>query len=156
RSRDPGACHRSPMGRDHASGSPAGPPRAVDPPIRLTPGLRAAAATGLDSRATDLLQGGRPWQEGSDARGRAGRRLSRWPAALEGRWPFSFSLTAKEGIMPDREVLIQRLIELNEEFRRLRDEHQTHDRDLAALQARPFLTPEQEWRVHELKKLKLI
>jgi len=58
--------------------------------------------------------------------------------------------------MPDREVLIQRLTELNEEFRRLRDEHQAHDRELATLQARPFLTAEQEWRVHELKKLKLI
>jgi len=58
--------------------------------------------------------------------------------------------------MPDREVLIQRLTELNEEFRRLRDEHQAHDRELANLQTRPFLTAEQEWRVHELKKLKLI
>ena len=58
--------------------------------------------------------------------------------------------------MPDREVLIQRLTELNEEFRRLRDEHQVHDRELDALQACAFLTTEQEWRVHELKKLKLI
>ena len=58
--------------------------------------------------------------------------------------------------MSDREVLIQRLTELNNEFRRLRDEHQTHERELGALQARPFLTAEQQWRVSELKKLKLI
>ena len=58
--------------------------------------------------------------------------------------------------MSDREVLIQRLTELNDEFRRLRAEHQTHEQELAAIQARPFLTAEQEWRVSELKKLKLI
>lgn len=58
--------------------------------------------------------------------------------------------------MPDREVLIQRLTELNGEFRRLRDEHQAHEQEIAALQARPFLTAEQQWRVSELKKLKLM
>ncbi len=58
--------------------------------------------------------------------------------------------------MPEREALIQRLTEGNDEFRRLRDEHQAHERDLVALQARPFLTAEQQWRVSELKKLKLI
>ena len=58
--------------------------------------------------------------------------------------------------MSDREVLIQRLTELNDEFRRLRAEHQTHEQELAAIHARPFLTAEQEWRVGELKKLKLI
>ena len=58
--------------------------------------------------------------------------------------------------MPDREVLIQRLTEANEEFRRLREEHQGYDRELADLQARPFLTVEQQWRVSELKKLKLM
>ena len=58
--------------------------------------------------------------------------------------------------MPDREVLIQRLTELNDEFRRLRDEHQAHEQAIAALQARPFLTAEQQWRVSELKKLKLM
>lgn len=58
--------------------------------------------------------------------------------------------------MPDREVLIQRLTEVNQEFRRLRGEHQDHERELADLQARPFLTAEQQWRVSELKKLKLM
>ena len=30
--------------------------------------------------------------------------------------------------MPDRDIVVQRLTELNEEFRRLRDEHQAHER----------------------------
>jgi uncharacterized protein YdcH (DUF465 family) len=58
--------------------------------------------------------------------------------------------------MPDREVLIQRLTEASEEFRRLRSEHQSHEQDLASLQAQPFLSAEQQWRVSELKKLKLM
>ena len=58
--------------------------------------------------------------------------------------------------MPDREALIQRLTEANDEFRRLRGEHQTHEQELADLQARPFLTTEQQWRESELKKLKLM
>ena len=32
--------------------------------------------------------------------------------------------------MPDREAVIQRLTELNEEFRRLRAEHQAHEDEL--------------------------
>ncbi len=58
--------------------------------------------------------------------------------------------------MSDREVLIQRLTELNDEFRRLRDEHQVHEEELSRLQGRSFLTAEQQWRMSELKKLKLI
>jgi len=58
--------------------------------------------------------------------------------------------------MPDREAVVQRLTEHNEEFRRLRSEHQAHEQELTQLQARPFLTSEQQWRVSELKKLKLI
>ncbi len=58
--------------------------------------------------------------------------------------------------MPDREALIQRLTEANEEFRRLRAEHQAYEQEIAALRARPFLTAEQQWRVSELKKLKLM
>ena len=58
--------------------------------------------------------------------------------------------------MPDREAIIQRLTELNEEFRQLRAEHQAHEQELAELQARPFLSAEQQWRASELKKLKLI
>jgi uncharacterized protein len=58
--------------------------------------------------------------------------------------------------MPDREAIVQRLTELNEEFRQLRAEHQAHEQELAELQARPFLSTEQQWRASELKKLKLI
>ena len=58
--------------------------------------------------------------------------------------------------MPDREAIVQRLTEVNEEFRRLRAEHQAHERELSELQARPFLSTEQQWRASELKKLKLI
>lgn len=58
--------------------------------------------------------------------------------------------------MADREALIQRLMEVSEEFRRLKGEHQAFERELADLQARPFLTAEQQWRVSELKKLKLM
>src|SRR6185503_17103752 len=72
-----------------------------------------------------------------------------------GRWPFVF-LSGEGGHMPDREVVVQRLTELNEEFRRLRAEHQAHEQELAELQARPYLSPEQQWRESELKKLKLI
>jgi uncharacterized protein len=60
------------------------------------------------------------------------------------------------GSMSDRDAIVQRLTELNEEFRRLRAEHQAHEQELAELQARPFLSPEQQWRESELKKLKLI
>ena len=58
--------------------------------------------------------------------------------------------------MPDREALIQRLTEASGEFRQLRNDHQQYERELADLQARPFLTTEQQWRESELKKLKLM
>jgi uncharacterized protein YdcH (DUF465 family) len=67
-----------------------------------------------------------------------------------------FSDGEEEGRMLDREAVVQRLTELNEEFRRLRAEHQAHEEELGQLQRRPFLTSEQQWRVSELKKLKLI
>lgn len=58
--------------------------------------------------------------------------------------------------MLDREALIQQLTELNDEFRRLRHEHQAHEQELTSLQGRPFLTAAEQWRIGELKKLKLI
>lgn len=58
--------------------------------------------------------------------------------------------------MPDREVLIERLTVENEEFRKLREEHRSHEQELAELQARPFLSADQQWRIGELKKLKLM
>jgi uncharacterized protein YdcH (DUF465 family) len=58
--------------------------------------------------------------------------------------------------MRDREVLVQRLTAENDEFRRLRDEHRAYEEELAGLQAAPFLSTEQQWRMSELKKLKLM
>lgn len=58
--------------------------------------------------------------------------------------------------MSDREALIERLTVENEEFRKLRDEHQAHEHELTELQARPFLSADQQWRISELKKLKLM
>jgi uncharacterized protein YdcH (DUF465 family) len=58
--------------------------------------------------------------------------------------------------MSELDAAVQRLMELSEEFRRLRAEHQAQEQELAELQARPFLSAEQQWRESELKKLKLI
>ena len=56
----------------------------------------------------------------------------------------------------DQETLIERLIAENEEFRRLREEHHRHDIELEGLMRTTLLSAEQEWRVTELKKLKLM
>ncbi len=58
--------------------------------------------------------------------------------------------------MPDTEAFIERLTAANEDFRRLREEHQRYERELTLLNGRGFLSPDQQWRVSELKKLKLI
>lgn len=58
--------------------------------------------------------------------------------------------------MSDREALIERLTVENEEFRKLREEHQGYEHELAELQARPFLSADQQWRMNEVKKLKLM
>ncbi|MBI3634841.1 MAG: DUF465 domain-containing protein [Candidatus Rokubacteria bacterium] len=55
-----------------------------------------------------------------------------------------------------QESLIERLVAENEEFRRLRDEHHAHDLELETLKGHSPLSAEQQWRVTELKKLKLI
>ncbi len=55
-----------------------------------------------------------------------------------------------------QESLIDRLIAENEEFRRLRDEHQCYDRELETLKGVSPLSAEQQWRITELKKLKLM
>jgi len=62
----------------------------------------------------------------------------------------------KEVRMPDTEALIERLTAENHDFRKLRDEHQRYEHELVDLNARGFLSPDQQWRVSELKKLKLI
>ncbi len=56
----------------------------------------------------------------------------------------------------DRETLIERLTAENEEFRRLREEHHQHDIDLEALKGTAPLSADQQWRITELKKLKLM
>jgi len=55
----------------------------------------------------------------------------------------------------DQEALIERLMAGNDEFRRLRSEHLSHDQELEQLRQHPPLTPDQQWRMSELKKLKL-
>jgi uncharacterized protein YdcH (DUF465 family) len=56
----------------------------------------------------------------------------------------------------DQETLIERLMAENEEFRRLRTEHHAHDQELEALKRTASLSADQEWRMSELKKLKLM
>jgi uncharacterized protein YdcH (DUF465 family) len=58
--------------------------------------------------------------------------------------------------MPDTAPLIERLAAENHEFRKLRDDHRKYDEELSQIQSRAFLTADQQWRVSELKKLKLI
>jgi uncharacterized protein YdcH (DUF465 family) len=58
--------------------------------------------------------------------------------------------------MPDTAPLIERLSAENHEFRKLRDDHRKYDEELSQIQSRAFLTADQQWRVSELKKLKLI
>jgi uncharacterized protein YdcH (DUF465 family) len=58
--------------------------------------------------------------------------------------------------MPDPQPLIERLSAESHEFRKLRDDHRKCDEELSQIQSRAFLTAEQQWRVSELKKLKLI
>jgi len=55
-----------------------------------------------------------------------------------------------------QESLIERLMAENEEFRRLRGEHQSYERELAELLRTSPLSAEQQWRITELKKLKLM
>lgn len=58
--------------------------------------------------------------------------------------------------MSNREALIARLLADNEEFRKLRQEHQGYEKELEELKGRPFLSADQQWRVSEVKKLKLM
>lgn len=58
--------------------------------------------------------------------------------------------------MADRDALVERLMHESEEFRRLREEHQRYEQEITELQERHFLSADQQWRVNELKKLKLM
>jgi len=62
----------------------------------------------------------------------------------------------KEVVGMDQASLIERLTAENEEFRRLRSEHHTYDEQIGQLQQQVPLSVEQQWRIGELKKLKLM
>ena len=47
------------------------------------------------------------------------------------------------------------LMKTDDEFRRLAEQHSQYHRQLEALEAKPFLTPQDEIEEHRLKKLKL-
>jgi uncharacterized protein YdcH (DUF465 family) len=54
------------------------------------------------------------------------------------------------------ESLIDQLMAQNDEFRRLRSEHQSYERELETLRGTAPLSTDQQWRMSELKKLKLM
>ncbi|MGD0782158.1 MAG: DUF465 domain-containing protein [Candidatus Aminicenantales bacterium] len=56
----------------------------------------------------------------------------------------------------EEQLIKERLLAENLEFRRLHDEHRDHDLRLSELSAKPFLTSEEEIRERELKKRKLL
>ena len=56
----------------------------------------------------------------------------------------------------EQEPLIERLMAENEEFRRLRSEHQGYEQELQSLNGTPALSADRHWRMSELKKLKLM
>ena len=56
----------------------------------------------------------------------------------------------------DQDKLIERLTAENEEFRRLRSEHHDYDVELESLKQHSPFSADQEWRMSELKKLKLM
>ena len=58
--------------------------------------------------------------------------------------------------MADLEPIVERLTAENAEFRRLQEDHASYEQELKELNGRGFLTLDQQWRVSELKKLKLM
>jgi uncharacterized protein YdcH (DUF465 family) len=58
--------------------------------------------------------------------------------------------------MADLEPIVARLTAENPEFRQLQEDHAKYEQELKDLTVRGFLTLDQQWRVSELKKLKLI
>jgi uncharacterized protein YdcH (DUF465 family) len=55
-----------------------------------------------------------------------------------------------------QESLIDQLMAQNDEFRRLRSEHQGYEKELETLRGTAPLSTDQQWRMSELKKLKLM
>lgn len=58
--------------------------------------------------------------------------------------------------MTEYDVLVERLVSENEEYRRLREEHRGYEQELETLTQRAFLSTDQQWRINEIKKRKLI
>ena len=58
--------------------------------------------------------------------------------------------------MADLEPIVERLTAESPEFRRLQEDHAKYEQELKELNVRGFLTLDQQWRVSELKKLKLM
>ena len=58
--------------------------------------------------------------------------------------------------MADLEPIVARLTAENPEFRQLQEDHVRYEQELKELIVRGFLTADQQWRVSELKKLKLM
>jgi uncharacterized protein len=58
--------------------------------------------------------------------------------------------------MADLEPIVARLSSENPEFRQLQEDHAKYEQELKDLTVRGFLTADQQWRVSELKKLKLM
>lgn len=54
-----------------------------------------------------------------------------------------------------QEDLKAHLMQTNEEFRKVADEHHQHHLQLEALEAKPLLTDQEQVEEHRLKKLKL-
>lgn len=54
-----------------------------------------------------------------------------------------------------QEELKMHLIETNEEFRLLAQQHADYERLINEIEAKPHVTPEDEFEEHRLKKLKL-
>jgi uncharacterized protein len=54
-----------------------------------------------------------------------------------------------------QEDLKAHLMQTDEEFRRLNEQHAQFHTQLEALEAKPYLTPEEELEEHRLKKMKL-
>ena len=54
-----------------------------------------------------------------------------------------------------QEELKAHLMQTDEEFRRLAEQHAQFHQQLEALEAKPHLTPEEEMEEHRLKKMKL-
>src|SRR5262247_3778493 len=93
-----------------------------------------------------------PRKSGAHERGSSGQCSPKRPATFTA---LAFRVS-RGGERMTQDDLTARLMAENEEFRRLRAEHQGYERELEALKAVPSLSADQHWRISELKKLKLM